>query len=118
MVLLGEEGLPLLVLDWTGPIPSSACFAPYRFRGRCLRTGRTGEVVVRQSEMAEVLDLPERNLTLVCRQDGDLVLLDPASGEVACVPEDQASLRAVELEPGTAVRVRFHEGRAVWVGGR
>ena len=118
MVLVGEAAIHLLVLGWTGPVPSSACFAPYRFRGRCPRTGRPGEVVVPQGGVAEVLELPESTLEFVCRQDGDLLLHDSSSGEVACVPDDQAGVDVGELDPGTAARVLVHERKPVWVVGR
>jgi hypothetical protein len=65
--------------------------------------------------MAEVLELPERALEFVCLQDGELLLLDSGSGEMGCLPEDQSSLAAAELEPGTAVRVRFFDQKPVWL---
>lgn len=56
-----------------------------------------------------------RELRFVCRQRGDLLLLEPASNVVVWLPEDRTQLGAGTLEPGSAVLVVYSGGRPLWV---
>jgi hypothetical protein len=112
MVVVGDDEALVLVQEIDGPTPSAACWAPFRFTGRDLRTGRTQTVVVPQSRAAEVLAAPERVVEFVCRQGGELLLWDAEAGEVVGLPAWLG-----ELPPNTPVVARFYQGRPVWLCG-
>lgn len=118
MAVVGDDGEHVLVRDIDGPIPVAACWAPFRFTGPDLRTGRTRTVVVPQLRTTEALSLPERVVEFVCRQGGELLLWDPEVGEVVGLSEAAHPVWLGELPPNTPVVVRFYQGRPVWICGR
>lgn len=115
MVVLGDDGEHILVRGIDGPIPVAACWAPFRFTGPDLRTGRTHTVVARQMREVEVLPLPERVVEFVCKQGGELLLWDAEAGEMVGLPEAAHPVWMNELAPNTQLWARFYEGRPVWV---
>jgi hypothetical protein len=117
MVIVGDDGSHVLVQDIPGPIPVWSCWAPYQFMGRCLRTGKPRCVVVPLARAAEVLELPDRVLELVCRQDGELLLWDRESGRIFSVPEPQSSFSVADMPSNSPVWVEFYAGEPLWVWG-
>ncbi len=58
-----------------------------------------------------------RVMRFVCQQDGEVLLLDPETGEMLSLPADRAYPDVWALEPAGDVRVILAGGQPVWVTG-
>jgi hypothetical protein len=54
-------------------------------------------------------------MQFVCQQDGELLLLDPATEAMHTLPGGRTYLDVAELEPGSEVRVVISAGQPAWV---
>jgi hypothetical protein len=73
--------------------------------------------VVPQTRAADVLDLPERVVELVCRQDHELLLWDAGASKMFTLPESQSGPWVAEVPANSPVRVKFYAGQPLWVSG-
>lgn len=114
-VVVSDDGAHVLVREINFPTPGATIWTPRRYTGPDLKTGRVRTVIVPILERAEVLPLPERVVEFVCRQGGELLFWDAAAGEMLNVPQAAHPNWVSELAPNTPVRVKFYEGRPVWM---
>lgn len=110
-----HEGRRWLVLEsWFGP-PPFGFYAPWEMVLQPLPGGPSRTYRCTVIRRLEVVPIEFREVHFVCRQQGELLLVDPTSGEMITLPESRTRLDIDVLESGSEVKVSFCDGRPLWV---
>jgi translation elongation factor P/translation initiation factor 5A len=113
--VVAYEGRRWLVLESCMGPPPFGFYPPWELILQPLPSGPHRTLRCTVARRLAVAPPEFRELRYMCRQYGELLLLEPASGEMVSLPDRRTRLDIDALEPGGVVRVAYHCGQPIWV---